>query len=72
MNENETLTGTLIGIRDCGTLVVLVLDAGDGRTVPISLEHRAFQHLLDGEECSSTELVGRSVSYNGDLVTFLE
>jgi hypothetical protein len=69
---NETITGTIIGLRDCGTLVIIFLDAGDGRTLPIPMCHRAFRHLLEGEGCGSTELVGRSVSYNDDLMTFLD
>jgi hypothetical protein len=65
-------TGTVIGLRNCGTLFILFLDAGDGRIVPIPMDHRAFQHLLEGEGCNSAELVGRNVSYDGDLLTFLD
>ncbi len=65
-------TGTIIGIRDYGTLVIVFLDGGEGRTAPIPMDHRAFHHLLEGEGCCSTELVGRCVSYDGDLVTFLD
>jgi hypothetical protein len=54
--------GKVIGVRDCGTLVILFLDAGDGRTVPLPLDHRAFRRLLESEGCSSPELVGRSLS----------
>jgi hypothetical protein len=36
------------------------------------MDHRAFQHLLEGEACGPDELIGRCVSYDGDLVTFLD
>ena len=65
-------TGTIADLRDYGSLVLVFLDAADGRVIPVPMDHRAFQHLLEGEACSSTELVGRCVSYDGDLVTFLD
>jgi hypothetical protein len=68
---NDTITGKVIGIQDCGTLAILFLDAEKGRTVPIPMDHRAFQHLLEGEGCNSEELVGRRVSYDGDFLVFL-
>jgi hypothetical protein len=54
--------GKVIGVRDCGCLVVLFLDTEDGRTVPLLLDHGAFRRLLESEGCSSPELVGRSLS----------
>jgi len=71
MSHNK-ITGIVIGVRDCGTLVIVFLDAEDGRTVPITMEHRAFQHLLAGEGCDSVSLIGRSISFDGDHLTFLE
>ncbi len=67
-----TATGTIAGLRDYGSIVLLFLDADDERVVPVAMERRAFQHLLEGEGCSAAELVGRSVAYDGDLVTFLD
>lgn len=72
MTENEAITGTIIGIRDCGSLVLVFLEAEEGRVVPVPMDHRAFQHLLEGEACNSAGLVGRGVAYDGDLVTFLD
>jgi len=72
MTGNETITGKVIGIRDCGTLVLVFLDTEDGRTVPIPIDHHAFQHLLAGEGCDSIDLIGRRVAYNGDLVSFIK
>jgi hypothetical protein len=67
---HETITGTIAGLRDYGNLVLLFLDADDGRVVAVPMDHRAFQHLLEGEACWPDELIGRCVSYDGDL-TFL-
>jgi hypothetical protein len=36
------------------------------------MDQRAFRHLLDGKACEPDELVGRNVSFDGDLVTFLD
>jgi len=69
---HDTITGTIAGLRDYGTLVLLVLDTEDGRVIPLPVERRAFGHLLEGEGCGPGGLIGRSVSYDGDLVTFLD
>jgi hypothetical protein len=68
---HETITGTIAGLRDYRSLVLVFLDADDGRVIPVPIDHRAFQHLLEGEACGPDELIGRSVSFNGDL-TFLD
>ncbi|HEY7331248.1 MAG TPA: hypothetical protein VH592_26680 [Gemmataceae bacterium] len=67
-----TAIGTIAGLRDCGSLVLVFLDAEDGRVIPVPMDHRAFQHLLEGEKSEPDELVGRNVSFDGDLVTFLD
>jgi hypothetical protein len=54
--------GKVIGVRDCGTLVILFLDAGDGRVLPVPIDNKTFRRLLEGEGCSSVELVGRGLS----------
>ena len=68
---HDTITGTIAGLRDCSSLVLLYLDAEDGRVIPVPLERRAFDHLLEGEECGPGELIGRCVSFDGEIVTFL-
>jgi len=68
---HETITGTVAGLREYGGLVLLFLDADDGRVIPVPIERRAFGHVLEGEGCGPDELIGRSVSYDGDL-TFLD
>ena len=71
MRDSNTITGTVIGVRDYGSLVVVYL-GDDSRIVPVPFEHRAFQWLLDGEQCSMTDLAGRHVSYDGDRLRFLD
>jgi hypothetical protein len=68
---DETIIGTVAGMREYGGLVLVFLDAEDGRVISVPMGHRAFQHLLEGEACGPDELVGRSVSFDGDL-TFLD
>ena len=68
----QTITGTIADLRDYGSLVLVFLDAGDGRVMPVPLDHRALVHLLEGQACQADELVGRSVAFAGDLVTFLD
>lgn len=68
----QTITGTIADLRDYGSIVLLFLDADDGRVVPVAMEQRAFRHLLEGEACEPGDLIGRSVSFDGDLVAFLD
>ncbi len=65
------LTGTVIGVRDCGTLVILYLDSGDGRVIPVPMDHRAFRHLLQGKAFNLDGLIGRSVACDGDLLSLI-
>lgn len=62
MIENA-ITGTVIGLRDCGILVIVYLDA-EGRTVPVVLDHRLFQKCLD-ENGDPSLVIGRRVRYDG-------
>ena len=64
---HKTITGTIAGLRDYRSLVLVFLDADDGWVIPVPMDHRAFQHLLEGEACGPDELIGRSVPFNGDL-----
>jgi hypothetical protein len=65
-------TGFIIGVRDCGTLVIVFLITDDGRTVTVPMGQRAFGWLLEAEGCRSDELVGRRISYDGDRILFLD
>jgi hypothetical protein len=55
---HKTITGTIAGLRDYGSLVLVFLDADDGRVIPVPMDHRAFQHLLEGEACGPDKLIG--------------
>jgi hypothetical protein len=63
--------GSIISVRDCGTLVLVILETDDERTIPVPMEHRAFGWLLEGEDCRPNELVGRRISYDGNQILFL-
>jgi hypothetical protein len=72
MTQNQPVTGSIIGVRDCGTLVLVFLSTDDERTVPVPLERRAFGWLLEGEDRTPDELVGRRISYDGNRILFLD
>lgn len=65
------LTGTVIGVRDCGTLVILFLDSGDGRVIPVPVDPTAFGQLFQREAFSLDGLIGRSVARHDDLVSLI-
>jgi hypothetical protein len=72
MRETDALTGTVCGVRDYGPLVILYLDAGDGRVLIIPLEQRPFRRLLEDQGCQAEQLVGRGVRCGGDSILFLD
>jgi hypothetical protein len=72
MTQHQPLTGAIIDVRDCGTLVVVYLATDDERTVPVPLEQRAFGWLLEGEGCKPDDLVGRRIAYDGSRILFLD
>jgi hypothetical protein len=71
MTDNQPLTGSILDVRDCGTLVLVFLGSEDGRTVPVPLDRRAFDRLLEAEGCRPDQLVGRRISYDGNRILFL-
>jgi hypothetical protein len=71
MTDNPPVTGSIIGVRDCGTLVLVFVNTDDGRTVPVPMEQRAFGWLLESEDCQPDKLVGRRISYDGNRIRFL-
>jgi hypothetical protein len=66
------LASLIASVRAYGAVVVLFLDADEGRVLPVVLEHRAFRHLLEGAGCEPDDLLGRSVSFEGGRVAFLD
>jgi hypothetical protein len=69
---HNTITGTIAGLRDCGTLVVLFLDTADGRVAPVPMDHQAYRHLLDAAARAPGDLIGRTVSFDGTVVVFVD
>ena len=73
MPKTDPITGTIIGVRDCGgSIVIVFLDGQDGQVLPVVYDHRMFRHLLEGEGCEPDEVMGRQVSYDGDSLVFLD
>jgi hypothetical protein len=70
MTNNQPIIGSILAVRDCGSLVLVFLDTDDGRTIPIPLERRAL--LLGGEGSQPDELVGRRINYDGNRILFLD
>jgi len=66
--ENDTITGTIIGLRDCGSLVIVYIDAEDGRMAPVVLDHRLFQRFLDNGNGDPSLVIGRRVRYDGQTL----
>jgi hypothetical protein len=64
-------TGTILAIRDCGPLILVFVDAGDGCTVPLVLERRSWTAFLREHGCISTELVGRCITFEDGSILFL-
>jgi hypothetical protein len=69
---HDTITGTFAAVRDFGSLVLVFLDGGDGRLVPVPMDRRAFRHLIEAAACHPDELMGRGISFDGELVTLRE
>lgn len=70
--HRTAITGTVIGLRDCGTLVIHFLDSGDGRVIPVPMDPRVFRHLLQGKAFNLDGLIGRCVACDGDHVSLIE
>lgn len=62
-------TGTITGVEDHGTIVIVSLLVREGWSKPVFFDHRAFRWLLDAEGCPADELVGRSASFDGETLT---
>ena len=62
-------TGTIVGIEDHGTIVMLMVLSGDERTFFVPFDHTPFRWLIEGE---SADLIGREIGYDGESVWFLD
>jgi hypothetical protein len=72
MTDDQPVTGSVLAVRECVSLVLLYLSTDDGRTVPVPMDHRAFQWLLESEGCRPDQLVGRRIKYDGNRLLFVD
>ena len=70
MTDDQPIIGSILAVRECGTLFLVYVSTDDGRTVPVPLGYRAFGRLLEAEGCRPDELVGRRIKYDGDRILF--
>ena len=68
----QPTTGSFLGVRDCGSLVLLFVVTDEGTLLPVHLDRCAFRWLLGGEGCGPGELVGRRIQYDGQRILFLD
>jgi hypothetical protein len=64
--------GTIAGIEDCGTIVIVRLRTPKGWTTPAFFDHRQFSHMVDAEGCAANELIGREAMYDGSNFTLVD
>jgi hypothetical protein len=72
MTDSQPIIGSILAVRDCGTLVLVFVETDDDRTVPVLIDHRAYHGLLEAGDCRPDELVGRRISYDGNRIQFLD
>jgi hypothetical protein len=65
-------TGSLLGVRDCGSLVLLFVATDGGELVPVPLDRWSFRWLRGCESCGIGELVGSRVRYDGGRIVSLD
>lgn len=70
--HRTAITGTVIGVRDYGSLVILFLEGGDGRVSPVPVGRKACGPLLEQEGASLDRLIGCRVAFDGNLVSLSE
>ena len=66
----ESTAGTITNIINHGTIVVVFLTTEDGQSIPVHFDHRPFNWLLQGENCTPSELLGRPASFDGEHLRF--
>ena len=66
----DQTTGTITDVVNHGTIVVVFLTTDDDGVVPVHFDHRPFRWLLDVEQCTPDQLIGRSASFDGEVLSF--
>jgi hypothetical protein len=65
-------TGMIDNVGNSGTIVVVFLRADDDGVVPVYFDHRSFRWLLEAEQCTPEELVGRPAAFDGEIIHFMD
>jgi hypothetical protein len=66
----DQTTGTITGVVNHGTIVVVLLTTDDDGIVPVHFDHRPFHWLLEAEQCTHDQLIGRSAFFDGGVLSF--
>jgi len=65
--------GTISGVENYGSIVIVWLALENGGSEPIYLDHRAFGWIVEGEGVETPDdLIGRPIVYNGGAIEFLD
>lgn len=67
-----TQSGTITNVRDCGTVVLVIVRTKDELMSPVAFDHRSFRHLLEAEGCTAADLMGRKVKTDGLSMVMLD
>jgi len=65
------MTGTITHFRNHGTIISVWIESDEGGTSPVYFDHSPFHWLLEGEQCTPADLIGRHVYYDGETVQLL-
>jgi hypothetical protein len=65
-------TGSILGVWDCGALVLLFVATDAGELLPVPLDRWSFRWLLGWEGCGLGELVGSRIGYAGGRIVSLD
>ena len=69
---DDCRTGTVVGVEDHGSIVMLRAVSDDGETFFVPFDHSPMRWLLDGEGCGLVDLLGREIGYDGEVLWFLD
>jgi hypothetical protein len=67
---DQVQTGTISGVEDCGTIVIVRLRTPQGWNTPVFFDHRQFRGMLEAEGGELEDLIGRIAKYDGKTFRF--
>lgn len=71
MFHQPPVSGTIMRIHDCGTIIMLYLQTAKWLT-PVFFDHSPFRWLLEAEGCTPDQLIGRAASFDGQVLRLLD